>query len=177
MRRSRRLACVGRGSSRCEVARMRIRTSLAALTVVAALSSPAHAAATRNAPLGPCSLVTKTDVLRILGWTVDSKEKKKYDMLGATGSMCFLSSTQGQVIVTQPDPGTTYPGASVYSQSDAAGLARPVYGLGAEVVLYNGTVYVSAHHRKAAVRVVPNDHNASYDEVQGFANVLVPRLK
>ena len=91
--------------------------------------------------------------------------------------MCFLSSTEGQVIVTEPDPGTTYPGASVYSQSDAAGLSRSVYGLGAEVVLYNGTVYVSKHHRKAAVRVVPNDHSASYDEVQGFAKVLVARLK
>lgn len=149
--------------------------------VVAAVAlgfAAGHArSATAAVSANPCSLVTKTDVYRVLGWTIDSKERKKYDMLGATGSMCFLSSTQGQVIVTQPDPGTTYPGASVYSQADAAGLARTVYGLGAEVVLYNGTVYVSKHHRKAAVRVVPNDHNASYDEVQGFANVLVPRLK
>ena len=156
---------------------MRIRTSLAALTVAAALSTPARAATRPAGAAGPCALVTKDDVFRILGWTIDSKEKKTYDMLGATGAMCFLSSTQGQVIVTQPDPGTTYPGASVYSQSDAAGLARTVHGLGADVVLYNGTVYVSKHHRKVAVRVVPSDHSASYDEVQGFANVLIPRLK
>ena len=151
---------------------MRVRSLLIACSLVSALTvRGAHAAP------NPCALVTKTDVFRVLGWTIDSKEKKPYDMLGATGSMCFLSSTEGQVIVTEPDPGTTYPGASVYSQSDAAGLSRSVYGLGAEVVLYNGTVYVSKHHRKAAVRVVPNDHSASYDEVQGFAKVLVARLK
>ena len=151
------------------------------LTVAALLALPlAHPsapAAAAGPTRSPCALVTKNDVFRILGWTIDSKEAKKYDMLGATGAMCFLSSVQGQVIVTEPDPGTTYPGASVYSQSDAAGLSKTIYGLGAEVVLYNGTVYVSKHHRKVAVRVVPNDHNASYDEVQGFANVLVPRLK
>jgi hypothetical protein len=172
---------IGRGSARCEDSRMRLRPSLVTVStalVLAFASRGALAAPSLHAGgRSPCSLVTKDDVFRILGWTIDSKEKKSYDMLGATGSMCFLSSTQGQVIVTQPDPGTTYPGASVYSQSDAAGLARSVYGLGAEVVLYNGTVYVSKHHHKAAVRVVPNDHNASYDEVQGFANVIVPRLK
>ncbi len=150
---------------------MRVRSLLIAYSLSVLTASEASAAS------NPCALVTKTDVFRVLGWTIDSKEKKPYDMLGATGSMCFLSSAQGQVIVTEPDPGTTYPGASVYSQSDAASLSRTVYGLGAEVVLYNGTVYVSKHHRKAAVRVVPNDHNASYDEVQGFAKVLVPRLK
>ncbi len=154
------------------------RWLLSGLFCAAALASargfPLSAAG--SAPPDPCSLLTKDDVFRVLGWSVDRKEKKHYDMQGATGAMCFYTSAQGDVIVTAPDTGTTYPGASVYSQSDAAGLSRPVYGLGADVVLYNGTVYVSKRHRKAAVRVVPNDHSASYDEVQGFANVVVRRL-
>lgn len=153
-----------------------VRLSIASAAVAFALGTGARVAATAVSE-NPCTLVSKSDVFRVLGWTIESKERKPYDMVGATGSMCFLASPQGQVIVTEPDPGTTYPGASVYSQSDAAGLSRTVYGLGAEVVLYNGTVYVSKHHRKAAVRVVPNDHSASYDEVQGFATVVIRRLK
>ena len=153
------------------------RAVVVVATIAVAFAAESVRANAASVAADPCALVTKTDVFRVLGWTVDTKERKPYDMVGATGSMCFLASSQGQVIVTEPDPGTTYPGASVYSQSDAAGLSRTVYGLGAQVVLYNGTVYVSKHHRKAAVRVVPNDHNASYDEVQGFAAVVISRLK
>jgi len=159
---------------------MNVRRCVRAVSIVlacVALPVGPLSAQTQGRSPDPCALLTKNDVFRVLGWSIDSKEKKPYDMQGATGSMCFLAASQGEVIVTLPDLGTTYPGASVYSQSDAQSLSRSVYGLGAEVILYNGTVYISKHHRKVAVRVVPNDHSASYDEVQGFAGIVVRRLK
>ena len=44
------------------------------------------------------------------------------------------------------------------------------------MTLYNGTVYVVKHHRDVAVRVVPQSHMASYDEVEPFAKAIIRRL-
>jgi hypothetical protein len=58
-----------------------------------------------------------------------------------------------------------------------AEMKKSVYGLGAEVTLYNGTVYVVRKQREIAVRVVPQDHAASYAEVEGFAKVVIRHLR
>jgi hypothetical protein len=115
-------------------------------------------------------------VLHLLGWTVTGRRRRPYDLPGGTGAMCFISSSQGQVIVIVPDPGMDYPGISVYNDPNAAGLAKPVSGLGAEVTLYNGTVYVVKHHRNVAIRVVPENQMASYDEVEPFAKLIIRHL-
>jgi hypothetical protein len=78
--------------------------------------------------------------------------------------------------VIVPDPGTAYPGISPDSDPSATGLVKHVSEFGAEVTLYNGTVYVNKHHRNVAVRVVPQDHMASYAEVEGFAKVISRHL-
>jgi hypothetical protein len=141
----------------------------------AGANTTAHAAI--EEVLNPCSFVSNDDVLHLLGWTVQGRERRPYDLHGGTGAMCFLSSEQGQVVVIVPDPGSDYPGISVYDDPNAAGLAKRVYGLGAEVTLYNGTVYVVRAHRNVAVRVVPDNHMASYDDVEGFAKVIIRHLR
>ncbi len=163
---------------------LRTRTPAGALTAIwCALSALAlsalaltGASAAILKPLNPCALVTNDDVLHQLGWTVQSRERKPYDLHGGVGSMCFIASEQGQVVVILPDPGSDFPGISVYNDPNAAGLAKKVTGLGAEVTLYNGTVYVVRKHREVAVRVVPDNHMASYDEIEGFARVIIHRL-
>jgi hypothetical protein len=159
-----------------------IRSAVRAIVWTAAFAALAFAASGTQArasiekPLNPCSFVTNDDVTHLLGWTVEGRERRPYDLHGGTGAMCFISSAQGQVIVIVPDPGMDYPGISVYNDPNAAGLAKHVSGLGAEVTLYNGTVYVVKHHRNVAIRVVPENHMASYDEVEGFAKVIIHHL-
>lgn len=153
--------------------------SLASVALAAGLTltvSDPSARAALTKQLNPCSFVTNDDVLHLLGWTVEGRERRPYDLHGGTGAMCFISSNQGQVVVIVPDIGSDYPGISVYNDPNAAGLAKKIYGLGAEVTLYNGTVYVVRAHRNVAVRVVPDNHAASYDEVEGFAKVLIRHL-
>lgn len=150
-----------------------IRLALSALL----LGAPATAAlASIQQPLSACGFVSNDDVLHLLGWTVDGRERRPYDLHGGTGAMCFISSTQGQVIVIVPDPGTAYPGISPDNDPSATGLVRHVTEFGADVTLYNGTVYVVKHHRNVAVRVVPQDHMASYAEVEPFAKVISQHL-
>ena len=125
----------------------------------------------------PRRLLTKVDVFRLIGWNVSSVTRKPYDLQGATGKMCFLTSPQGVVVVTLPDAGAPFPGTTAFNDPQAQGLALTVYGMGASVVLYNGTAYVTKRHRDASVRVVPNDHPASYQEVRPFAKPLIRRMR
>ncbi len=152
-----------------------IRRALRTLATAVFLFSAAPGASATG-PTNPCALVSDDDVLHVLGWTVATRRRKAYDIHGGTGSMCFLESTQGQVIVILPDPGTDFPGISVYNDPAAAEIEKKLYGLGADVTLYNGTVYVARKHRDVAVRVVPQDHAASYNEVEGFAKVVIRHL-
>jgi hypothetical protein len=154
----------------------RVSTTLAMLAAVIVATSTPSARASIEQPLNPCTFVTNDDVLHLLGWTVDGRQRRPYDLHGATGAMCFLSSTQGQVIVIVPDPGTAYPGISPEGDQSSAGLVRHVREYNADVTLYNGTVYVVKHHRNVAIRVVPQDHMASYAEVEGFAKVISKHL-
>jgi hypothetical protein len=168
------------------ISRQAVRRLLAPhlLAAVAALAlgalaldvSPMSARASIEKTLNPCSFVSNDDVTHLLGWTVTGRERRPYDLHGGTGAMCFIASSQGQVIVIVPDPGNDYPGISVDNDPNAAGLAKHVAGLGGEVTLYNGTVYVVKHHRNVAVRVVPDNHMASYDEIEGFAKVIIRHL-
>lgn len=154
-----------------------IRTiGMSAALAVAVATGFASAGAAVLMPQNPCAFVSDTDVLHVLGWNVATRERKAYDLHGGTGAMCFLSSSQGQVIVILPDPGSDFPGISVYNDPNAAQLQQKVYGLGAEVTLYNGTVYVVRARRNIAVRVVPDSHAASYAEVEGFAKIVIARM-
>jgi len=137
--------------------------------------APAHARP-QVAP-DPCKLVADRDAFRLLGWTVDSRERRPYAIMSATGKVCFLHASQGQIIVTVPDRGIEFVGATPYNDSSAKSLAQPVHGLGADVLLYNGTVYVTRYKRPVSVHVVPNDAPASYADVEGFARVTIAHMR
>ena len=156
--------------------RRRVRVLAAVPVFMAAVIAGAHCAQAAAAN-DPCRLLTRTDVFRLNGWNIARSERKRYDVQGASGAMCFLTSPQGVVVVTLPDPGAGFPGLTAFNDPQANGLALTVHGMGAEVVLYNGTAYISKRHRDASVRVVPNDHPASYQEVQPFAKPLIRRLR
>ena len=146
------------------------------LTLCAVTTSLDARTARTEAP-DPCSLVSDQDAFRLLGWTVGGRSRKHYAVAGATGSLCFIDSPQGKIIVTVPARGVDFIGVTPYSDSGAAGLARHVYGLGGEVELYNGTAYVTRYKRSVSVHVVPNENPASYDDVAGFAKTVLAHLR
>ena len=150
----------------------------ALLTCVALVTAtPLDARAVRPAAPDPCTLVSKTDAFRLLGWSLAGSERKRYAVAGATGTICFLDSPQGKIIVTVPDHGADFIGMTPYSDSGAASLARHVYGLGGDVLLYNGTAYVTRYKRSVSVHVVPNENPASYDDVEGFARTILGHMR
>ncbi len=153
------------------------RAAFAFSLAVAISVSPVLVSAQRSARPDACKLVDDVSAFRLLGWTIDSREKRPYAIMGASGTICFLHASQGQIIVTVPDRGIDFVGATPYNDANAKSLARPVYGLGGDVILYNGTVYVTRYKRSVSVHVVPNDAPTSYPDVEGFARVALRHMR
>jgi hypothetical protein len=154
---------------------------LAPLTLFAippAVSAPAGTAKhARPHDLSPCALLQRSDVTRLTTWQVNAVERKRYDLNGAEGTMCFFESTQGSVIVIVPDRGSPFPGDSPFADPQDEGIVRRDRASGVSVTYYNGTAYMNVGRRDLAVRVVPDSHIASYYEVEPFAELLIPRAR
>jgi hypothetical protein len=144
-----------------------------AATLLVCSRAPA-AAATQPAV---CSVITKRDIFRILGWTVDHVRKRTYNFGTTTGKMCNYESSEGIVTTIMPDPGSAFPGLSSDNTPDSGNLVETLPGLGAQVQLFNGSVFVTRDRRRVSVRVVPESHPASYADVEPFAKVIVGRFR
>lgn len=155
---------------------MRNRIALGALSAVLLLATARASGARAESSLDPCSLLRKSDVTRLTTWQVDSVRKKRYNLGGATGSMCFFEASQGTVIVMMPDHGYPFPGESSRSDLASQGVVRRDPATGVQVTYYNGTIYMNVHRRDVAVRLVPASHIASFFEVEPFAGVVIPRI-
>lgn len=140
------------------------------------LCLPLHAEA-KASRLDPCALLRRADVTRLTTWQVDSVKRKRYDLAGAAGTMCFFEAALGAVIVIVPDRGYPFPGDSPFTNPSDQGVVRRDPTTNVEVTYYNGTVYMNVHRRDVAVRLVPQSHIASFFEVEPFAGVVIPRIR
>lgn len=128
-------------------------------------------------PLDVCGVITKRDIFRVLGWTVEHVRERKYDFGTTTGKMCNYESSQGIVTTIMPDPGSPFPGLSSDNTPDSGDLVETLPGLGAQVQLFNGSVFVTRNRKRVSVRVVPESHPASYADVEPFAKIIVARFR
>jgi len=132
----------------CAVRTIHPRMRAIAVILCAGLVATCGAArAARDAP-DPCTLVTKDDAFRLLGWSLAGRERKRYAIAGATGAMCFLDSPQGKIIVTVPDRGVDFIGATPYNDSAAASLAR-VTSTGSAATSFSTTARLSSRASSA----------------------------
>ena len=137
----------------------------------------AYAGSAAGAATNPCRIVGKDDVLRILGWHVDTVRGRRYDFGGLSGGMCNMSSRVGSVTVIVPDIGSEFPGLTPDNTPDSGTTVQSLRGLGADVQLFNGTVYITSGHHRVAVRVVPEAHPASNQEIEPFAKIAVAHMR
>lgn len=151
-----------------------------------ALILAANSAATPEPkpPIDPCALLTSENVFRLYGWNVTS-EKRSYHRFYTSagyafhrraGWSCDLESTQGVVTVTVAAPNAAFPGDTPFDEPYQRGYAMEVHGYPASILLFNGTVYIRRNHNTVSVHVVPNDHTASYNEIEGVIPIVVRRL-
>jgi len=94
----------------------------------------------------------------------------RYDSQGARGHMCLYESSLGTLIVFLPDLGSPYPGNDALGDS-ANHFERTIDDV--STIFTNGTISMTLGHTDVAVRVVPMDHPASYQDVEPFAGLMI----
>ncbi|HTJ27507.1 MAG TPA: hypothetical protein VMA36_15205 [Candidatus Limnocylindria bacterium] len=158
-------------------------TSLAALAVIVAANSVATPAPKLSA-LDPCTLISDENVFRLLGWHVTSRERAYHHYYSAAGyafhtragRLCFLESTEGVVTVAVADANAALPQDTPFEEPFQRAYGKELHGYPASVLLFPGTAYIRRNHHEVSVKVSPNDHMASYDEVEPFVRVVVRKL-
>jgi hypothetical protein len=157
-------------------------TFIATLALIVAANT--RATPEPKPPIDPCALVSNEDVFRLTGWNVTSKKHAYHHYYSAAGYafhtragwLCFIESNQGVITVTVAAPNAAFPADTPFEEPHQRGLAKEVRGYPASVLLFNQTAYIRRHHHDVSVKVSPNDHVASYDDVEAFVPVVVHRL-
>jgi hypothetical protein len=157
--------------------------ALASLALVLA-GNATTATPAPKAAVDPCTLVSNENVFRLLGWTITSRKRAYhhyyspagYAFHTRAGSLCFLESSQGVVTVTVADPNAAFPSDTPFEEPYQRVYAKEIHGYPASVLLFPGTAYIRRNHRDVAVKVSPNDHVASYYDVEGFVPIVVRKL-
>jgi hypothetical protein len=161
---------------------MMISTFIATLALVVATNT--LATPEPKASIDPCALLTTENVFRLLGWTVTSEKRAYRHFYSAAGYAfhrragwsCTLESSQGVVTVTVAAQNAAFPADTPFDEPYQRGFAKEIRGYPASVLLFNGTVYIRRNHHEVSVRVVPYDHAASYNEIEGVVPIVVRRL-
>lgn len=135
---------------------------------ILAASSPANAAPHAKHVWRACEFLSKQQISNYTQWQIDSETQKPYDLEGATGHVCYYESQLGTVAVFLPDLGSPYPGNV---PGDANTFHRTIDGV--DATFRNGTIYMTLGHTDVAVRVIPMDHPAAYQEVEPFAELMI----
>ena len=150
---------------------LRVSRTAATSIAVAIGFSRALAAPAVAAP-GVCAVIAKNDVARLSGWQIANVEKRVYHSHGATGRMCTFDSNEGQIVVVMPDIGAPFPGQELAA---AATYDRHTRVGDQDVKLSNGVGYFAIGRQGVAIRVLPNDHPASYAEVEPYVRIAIAR--
>lgn len=117
-----------------------------------------------------CEFITKAQITTYTQWQIDSETQKPYALQGATGHMCLYESSLGTLIVFLPDLGSPYPGNDALGDS-ANHFERTIDDV--STMFTNGTISMTLGHTDVAVRVVPMDLPASYQDVEPFAGLMI----
>lgn len=160
---------------------MNLKTALAGvlLTVMPAVATASTSQSAQAVPSDPCGYLSKSELARVMGWTVTGVTRKRFDLPRASGTMCAYSAREGSAVITVPDFGGAFLGTSPVTDPESNGEAIQIKGLPAYAYAWNGAVFMYGLHggRAVSVKVVPNNDPVTLEQLTAIAKLVSPRLK
>lgn len=151
------------------------RAACKARTVSAFFAIPIFVAAVAAA--GPCAYVTRADVFAIVHWNVGTGREIAYHLPQARGTLCRYESTEGTVLVTVPDRGSSFFNNNDLVDPFKNGMGTRVAGIGATVTMFDNTAYVNKGTRNISVSVLPVSGTTDEATLAAFARRVARRLR
>ncbi len=128
------------------------------------------------AAAGPCDLVRRADVVATLHWDVRAVRESVYHLPQARGSLCRYETTEGTVLVTVPERGSSFFNNNDLVDPFKNGMGTRVTGIGASVTMFDNTAYVSKHGRSVSVAVLPERGAADERSLTSLAKLVSRRM-
>ena len=125
---------------------------------------------------GPCALVTRPDVVRVLHWSVQSGNESPYHLPQSSGSRCTYEAQEGTVLVVVPNSGSSFLQNNDLVDPFRNGLGTRVPGIGDSAQMFDNTIYVSKHGTSVSVAVLTTNGTTSAAALTALARIVARRL-
>ena len=125
---------------------------------------------------GPCELVKRADVVRILHWSVDDGRESTYRLPQSSGWRCTYQASEGSVFVVAPNSGSSFLQNNDLVDPFRNGLGTRITGLRASVQMFDNAVYVNKHGKSVSVTVVTQNGTTLASTLTALAKIVAQRM-
>ncbi|GAC1310019.1 MAG: hypothetical protein NVSMB21_17290 [Vulcanimicrobiaceae bacterium] len=129
------------------------------------------------APSGPCAYVTRADVVALLHWGSGTGREVAYRLPQARGAVCRYEASEGTVLVTVPERGSSFFNNNDLVDPFKNGMGSRVAGIGATVTMFDNTAYINRGGRSVSVAVLPTSGAADERILAAFARRVARRMR
>jgi hypothetical protein len=125
---------------------------------------------------GPCGFLSRTQVERTLHWHVTAARESEYHLPQTSGSLCTYDASEGTVLVTLPDHGSSF-----FQNNDLVDpfknqLGLRVTGIGASAEMFDNTAYLSKHGQGISIAVLPTEGGADVASLTALAKIVARHM-
>jgi len=125
---------------------------------------------------GPCALLTRADVVRVLHWAPHSGRESEYHLPQSSGSRCTYEADEGSVLVLVPNSGSSFLQNNDLVDPFRNGLGTRVPGIADSVQIFDNTIYVSKHGNSVSIAVLTTNGTTSASTLTAFARMVARRM-
>lgn len=125
---------------------------------------------------GPCALLTRSDVAKVLHWSVGAGRASRYHLPQSAGDRCVYDAADGTVMVVVPDSGSSFLQNNDLVDPFRNGLGTRIPGIGDDAELFDNTIYLSKHGTSVSVAVIETNGTVSSTTLTELAKLVARRL-
>jgi hypothetical protein len=125
---------------------------------------------------GPCALLKRADVTKVLHWAVPEGRESSYRLPQSSGGRCTYEAPEGSVLVVVPNSGSSFLQNNDLVDPFRNGLGTRVPGVGDSAQLFDNTIYISKHGNSVSVAVVMANGTVSATSLTALAKIVAHRM-
>jgi hypothetical protein len=125
---------------------------------------------------GPCALLTRGDVTKVLHWAVHDGRESTYRLPQSTGARCTYEASEGNVLVVVPNAGSSFLQNNDLVDPFRNGLGTRIPGIGDSAQLFDNTIYISKHGNSVSVAVLTENGTVSAGTLTALAKIVARRM-
>jgi hypothetical protein len=135
------------------------------------------AQAVYSAGPAPCTLITRSDVARVLHWDAPSGRESAYHLPQSSGTRCTYEAPEGSVLVVVPNSGSSFLQNNDLVDPFRNGLGTRVPHVGDSAQIFDNTIYLSKHGTSISIAVLTTNGETPEISLTALARIAARRMR